>query len=98
MSDLQLTAVINLITSAMEDCTRGCLSVCLLTTSRKNFRTDLQENYQERLAVDKWTNDSVLVAIGIRIATLVRRALAEVCPVPLLLVHYTAIILGLRPL
>ena len=53
MSDLQLTAVINLITSAMEDCTRGCLSVCLLTTSRKNFRTDLQENYQERLAVDK---------------------------------------------
>ena len=61
-----------------------CLFVCLVATLRKNFATDLQG----RLAIEQmikvwWRSES---RIRIRIATLVRRALAEVCTVPVLLV------------
>jgi len=38
-------------------CLFVCLSVCLLATSRKNFRTDLRENFQGRLAIGQWTMD-----------------------------------------
>jgi len=73
--------------------------VCLLTTSREQIcKKIFRECWQ-------WTSEQTIQfwwrsrsRIGIRIATLVRRVLAEVCPVPVLLVHYTAIILGLRPL
>jgi len=47
-------------------CLFVCLFVCLLATFRKNFRKDLHEIFREG-----WQ--------CIRIATLVRRALAEVC-------------------
>ena len=75
-------------------CNRRCLSVCLLATLRKNFRTDLHEIFREGC---QWTSDQTIkfwlrsesrirIRIQIRIATLVRRALAEVCVVPLLVV------------
>ena len=67
-----------------------CLSVCLLATLRKNFRTDLHEIFRkgwqwasEQKIKFWWRSGSWL---RIRIATLVRRALAEVRTVPVLLV------------
>jgi len=71
-------------------CFRCCLSVCLLATLRKNFWTDMNEIPREGW---QWTNEQVVkiwwrsgsrIRIRIRIATLVRRALAEVCTVPVL--------------
>ena len=38
----------NFITSAIRRCLFVCLSVCLLATLRKNFRTDLHEIFRER--------------------------------------------------
>ena len=73
-------------------CFRRCLSVCLLTTVRKNFRTDLHEIFREGW---QWTNEQTIkfwrrsgsgIRIQIPIASLVRRALAEVCIVQVLLV------------
>jgi len=75
-----------------------CLSVCLLATSGKNFRTDLHDIFREGW---QWANEQVFKFWwrsrtdspdgGTDIATLVRRAVAEVCTVPVLLV-YVAII------
>ena len=64
-----------------------CLSVCLLATLHKNFHTDLHEIFKERW---QWASEQMMVAIRIRIriATLVRRTLAEMCTVPALLVSY----------
>jgi len=61
---------------------------------RKNFRTDLYEIFREgwqlanehKLLVAIGITDPDKIRIRIRIATLVRRALAEVCTVPVLLV------------
>jgi len=61
---------------------------------RKNFRTDLHEIFREgwqlaneqKLLVAIGITDPDKIRIRIRIATLVRRALAEVCTVPVLLV------------
>jgi len=61
---------------------------------RKNFRTDLHEIFREgwqlaneqKLLVAIGITDPDKIRIRIRIATLVRRALAEVCTVPMLLV------------
>ena len=62
--------------------------VCLLATLRKNFWTDLHEIFTEGW---QWANEQMIKfwwrsGSRIRIATLVRRALAEVCTVPALLV------------
>jgi len=72
------------------------LFVCLLATLRKNVRMDLHEILREgwQLASEQmikfwWRSGSrIRVRIRIRIphATLIRRALAEVCTVPVLLV------------
>jgi len=72
-----------------------CLSVCLLAAIlRKNVQTDLHEIFREGWP---WTNEQTIkfwwrpgsqirILIRVGIATLVRRALAEVCTVPVLLV------------
>jgi len=70
-----------------------CLFVFLLATLRKNFRTDLHEIFRECW---QWANEQTFKFWwrsrtdspdgGTDIATLVRRALAEVCTVPVLLV------------
>jgi len=67
-----------------------CLFVFLLATLRKNFRTDLHEIFREGW---QWTNEQMTKVwwrsgsrIRIRIETLLRRALAEVCTVPVLVV------------
>jgi len=76
-----------------------CLSVFLLATLRKDFRTDLHEIFREgwQWASEQtskfwWRSVSEMVAIRIRIrihiGTLVRRALAEVCSIPVLLVSF----------
>ena len=66
-------------------CNRHCLSVCL---SSCNFAQKLRHWFAGK--VGNRTNDKVWwrseSRIRIRIATLVRRALAEVCTVPVLLV------------
>jgi len=70
------------------------LSVSLLGTLHKNFRTpptDLHEIFREswqwasEQMVKFWWRSGSRIRIRIRIATLVRRALAEVCTVPVLL-------------
>jgi len=70
-----------------------CLSVCLLATLRQNCRTDLHEIFRKgwQLAIEQminfcWRSGSG-IRILIRIATLVRCALVEVCTVPVLLVN-----------
>jgi len=68
-------------------CLSVCLFACLLTTLCKNFPTDLHEIFREGW---QWAKEQVTKfwwrsRIRIRIETLVRRALAEVCTVPLLL-------------
>jgi len=86
----------HIITSAKEDyvivvvCLSVCLYVCLLATLRKNVQTDLREIYR---VGRQWTSEQIIKfwwrsgsGIRIRIETLVRRALAEVCTVPVLLV------------
>ena len=93
-------------------CNRRCLSVCLLATLRKNFRTDLHKFFKvgqqwanEQVVKFWWRSgspsgyrdcfpDSLLWEIrkvvngrsSRQMAALVRRALAEVCTVPVLLV------------
>jgi len=69
-------------------CNRRCLSVCLLAHLHKNFKTDLHEIFREGW---HWANEQMFKfwwrsRIPIRIAALVRRALAEVSTVPVLLV------------
>ena len=67
------------------------LFVCLLATLRKNFPTDLHEISREgwqwitKQTIKFWWRSGS--RIRIRIATLVRCALAEVCTVPVLLVY-----------
>ena len=75
-------------------CFSACLSACLLASLRKDFRTDFHEIFREgwQWAIEQmikfqWRSGS-RIRIGIRIATLVRRALAEVCTVPVLLVCF----------
>jgi len=78
-----------------------CLSVCffcLLATLCKNFQTDLYEIFREgwqwasQQTINFWWRSGsrirMRIRIRFRIATLVRRALAEVCTVPVLLVLY----------
>jgi len=69
----------------------------LLATLRKNFRTDLHEIFREGL---QWANEQMIkcwwrsgsaIPIRIRIATLVKRALAEVCTIPVLLVNFVLV-------
>jgi len=79
-------------------CLFVCLSVCLLATLRKNFTTDLHEIFREswQWAIEQvfkfwWRSRTDSPDGGTDIATLVRRTLAEVCTVPVLLV-YVAII------
>ena len=69
------------------------LFVCLLATSRKNFRTDLHDIFREgwQWAIEqmvrfRWRSRTGSPDGGTDIATLVRRALAEVCTVTVLLV------------
>jgi len=68
------------------------LSVCLSVSNfaQKNFRTDLHEIFREGW---QWANEQMIKfwwrsgsRIWIRIAKLIRRALAEVCDVPEVLV------------
>ena len=66
------------------------LSVCQLATLCKNVRTDLHKIFREGR---QWASEQMVKfswrsvsRIRIRIATLVRRALAEVCTVPVFLV------------
>jgi len=71
------------------------LFVCLLANLRKNFQTDLHEIFREGW---QWANKQMVkfrrrsltdLPDGTTdIATLVRRALAEVCTVPVLLVLF----------
>ena len=73
-------------------CFHRCLPVCLLATLRKNFQTDLHEIFRDgwqwasEQLVKFWLRSGSGIRIQIRIATLVTRALAEVCTVPVLLV------------
>jgi len=71
-----------------------CLSVCLLATFHKNFQTDLHEIFREGW---QWGKEEIIkfwlrygsgirIWIHIRITSLVRHVLAEVCTVPVLLV------------
>jgi len=67
---------------------RRCLFVCLLATLRKSFWTDLYEIFREGW---QWASEQMVrfwwrSGSRTRIATLVRRALAEVCTVPVFLV------------
>jgi len=64
--------------------------VCLSATLPNNFQTDLHEIFREGW---QWANEQMIKfswrsgsQIRIRIATLVRHALAQVCAVPVLLV------------
>ena len=78
-------------------CLFACLlaTSCLLATLRKTFRTDLHEIFwvgwqwaSEQMIKFWWRCGSrirIWIRIRIRIATLVRRALAEVCIVPVVL-------------
>ena len=65
-----------------------CLSVCLLVTLRKDFETDLHEIFREgwqgtlEQNIKFWWLSGSRIRIRIRIVTLVRRALAKVCTVP----------------
>jgi len=87
-------------TSAKEDiiivvCLFLCLFVCRLATLCKNVRTDFRDIFRKCW---QWANSQTIkfwwrsgsrpdadqIRIRIRIATLVRRALAEVCTVPVL--------------
>jgi len=76
-------------------CLSVCLSVCLLATLCKNFGIDLhgisREGWQwaSEQMVTFWWQSRSRIRIQIRIATLVRRALAEVCTVLVLLVIIT---------
>jgi len=71
-----------------------CLSVCLLATLCKNFWTDFHELFGEGW---QWASEQMIkfwwwyrsgIWIWICIVRLVRRALVEVCTVPVLLVYY----------
>jgi len=71
-----------------------CLSVCLLATLRKSFRTDLHEIFREGW---QWANKPMIKfwwrsRSRIRIAKLLRCALAEVRTVPVLLVIIAIVI------
>ena len=76
-----------------EGCVIGvCLFVCLLATLCKNFRMDLHEIFREGW---QWASEEMIKfwwrsgwQIWIRIATLVRCALVQVCTLPVLLVYY----------
>jgi len=64
------------------------LSVCLSVSNFAYFRTDLHEIFRDDW---QWASEQVIKfwwrsGSRIRIATLIRRALAEVCTVPVLLV------------
>jgi len=75
----------------------ACLSVCLLTAVHKNSRTDLHDIFRKGW---QWANEQMvkfwwrsglririrIYGIRIRSAILVRRALAEICTVPVFLV------------
>jgi len=77
-------------------CLSVSLSVCLLATFRKSSRTDLHEIFRkswqwagEQMIKFCWRYGSrIRIRIWIRIATLVRRGLADICIVPVLLVSY----------
>jgi len=69
-------------------CLFVCLFVGLLATLSKNFQTDLHELFREGWT---WANEQMIkfwwrsgsqIRIRIHIATLVRRALAEMCTRP----------------
>ena len=80
-----------------------CLFVCLLATLRKNYQTDLHEIFKKSW---QWANEQTVtfwlrsesrirIWIRIRIATLVKRAMAEACTVPVLLDVVVTIIIRL---
>jgi len=97
------SAMATIVTSAKEDViVVVCLSVssvCLLATLRKNFWTDLHEIFREgwqwasEPTIKFWwrSGSRIQIQIRIRIATLVRCALAEVCTVPVLLVVHLSV-------
>ena len=62
------------------------LIVCLLATLRENFRTDLHEILNEQIIRFRWRSRTDSPDGATDIATLVRRALAEVCTVSVFLV------------
>jgi len=70
-------------------CNRRCLSVCLFVSNFAQKKTErICVKFLETFGngpMKKWLNFG-RIWIRIRIATLVRRALAEVCTVPVLLV------------
>ena len=84
-----------IITSAKDYCFLRslfvCLFVCLSATLRKYFQTELHEIFREgwqctiEQMVTFWWRSGSQIRIRIRIATMVRRALAEVCTVSVLL-------------
>ena len=69
-----------------------CLSVCLLANLLKNVQTDLHEifwqgwQWTSEQTVKFWRQSRSWIRIRIHIVTMVRRALAEVWSVPVLLV------------
>jgi len=71
-----------------------CLFVCLLATLLKNLRTNLHEIFSEgwqwadEQMIKFWWWSGLRTWIRIRIATMERRALAEVCIFPVLLVQH----------
>jgi len=77
-------------------CLFVCLSVCLLATLHKNFQTVLHDIFRQgwQWAIEQmikfwWRSRlQIRIWIQIRITTLVRRALAEVCTVSVLPVFH----------
>jgi len=71
---------------------RRCLLVCLSVSNfAQTLLNEFAQNFKGRLAMGQgvfklWWRFGSRIRIRIRIATLVRRALAEVCTVPMLLV------------
>jgi len=79
--------------------------VCLLATLHKNFQTDLHEIFgegwqwaKEQMIKFWWRSQTHSSVGGTDIVTLVRRALTEVCTVPVLLVVSTAFSFYGRPM
>jgi len=81
------------------------LSLCLLATLRNNFQTDLHEIFRagwqwatEQTVKFWWRSGSqirIRIRIQICIVPLVRRALAKVCSVPVLLVYLSYLLYNL---
>ena len=91
-TDHFITCTKEVMFSSLFVCLYVCL--CLLATLHKNFQMALHDIFREgwqwasEQMIKFWFRSRLEIRIWIRIATLVRRALAEVCTVSVLLVFH----------